>query len=244
MPFAALRKLFSPAPAAAGATQVPRAFRVRLEPLHAASLELLDGAGGRCPAQVANVSSTGLGILASSGLEWIQAGATVGARLSLGSESFDVQLQAVHKRPQSMGFRFLEPSLSAMRSAVPRYFSAELAAGRTHAVPPSVLKAHPDGEPTLIMGDNGCELFLVMRQERLARFTLSFFGNYAEGAAGSETRYGVVVEDERVGPVYRGTDLVHWGKADAEVQANMRRFVLGVAQLTHPQREALLAALS
>jgi hypothetical protein len=241
-----LKKLLSstPSPSAPAQPLPLRAIRIRLEPLHAAAIELRDPQGAGFPAQVANISSTGLAILAAPGIDWVQPGSALPARLTLAGQPFEVQLETVWRKAQTVGFRFQEPSLSAMRSAIPRYFAAELAAGRTHAVPPSVLKAQPDGDPALIMGDNGCELFLVMREGRLVRFTLTFFGNYVEGGDGGETRYGTVAENERAGPRYRGTDLIQWGKADPEVVQNMRRFVLGVSQLTDAQREALLAALS
>jgi hypothetical protein len=157
------------------------------------------------------------------------------------------EAKLVHVSGEIAGCAFVSRQLEFVR-AFQDYFELELSALRLNRMNPEHLKKEPDGEPRFFHG-NDCELFFVETPQsgggwKLARFHLSFLGNYFEGELGKSVRYGYVIEPEdKDKPSHAASDLIRFTNAPPEMMAAAARFVENVRELTADQRAALLKML-
>ncbi|MDH5297479.1 MAG: hypothetical protein OEV91_00485 [Desulfobulbaceae bacterium] len=178
--------------------RVTRAPRVHILPLHNIHF-VMAGSGSGDPASLANLSFSGVGLLADGHRRWPPPGAMIFGDFLFGGDRHPVSMLVVRSAGKIVGCQFDSSSKERLRPLVLRYFDLELSALRLYPVDPQYLKEEEDGQPHWLRGHDNCELFLVEREGRLVRFNLTFFGNHIEGGAELPLRFGQVVDTEEGG---------------------------------------------
>lgn len=217
-----------------------RAPRVRLLPLH----EIFFWRTEPLPetrVEIANISTTGVGLLRETGIEWPKSGDFAHGEIDLRGQRYPVKIKIAHSSAMILGCSF-EDNQAAIRDMVHRYFEYEIAALTLYKANPEVLQAVPDGVPHWLHARNNCELYFVTRSDQTVRFNISFFGNYVEGGREMPTRFGQVVEGENTEkPSHKGSSLVRWDSRLAkDLVVPIIRFVENVEHLTFEQRKEIV----
>ena len=196
-----------------------RAPRLRIHPLKNVEFRL-EGPTAPGPVGVANLSSSGIGLLRDSakGFTWPAAGQKIkGSLLALG-QSVAVTIEIVHNRLPVVGGRFSD-NLPAIAAFVSKCFQAELRALRLAGVNPAVLKKPPKGTAHWYQDGSGNELYFVDVDGAIDYFRIVFMGNVIEKFATGELRAGKVEGEDRDGVEYKGSELV---KEIAGIPADLR----------------------
>jgi hypothetical protein len=226
-----------PAPQTASLRWSERAPRVPLLPLHRVEFRARDGMAASA-LRLANISTSGMGLLRDSGDGWPDVGAVISGDLAFEETIHAVSARIVHRSERVVGTAFVAPT-PALRALVNRYFQVELEAVSMVETPPDMLQAEADGTPRWLHGANNCELFFVTRVDEIARFQITIFGTFIEWLGGDNPpRVGEVVEDESATKVrYKGSALVGRlrGSRD-ELLKIAERFVLGILHLSEAQK--------
>lgn len=218
-------------------SKIERASRVRLMPLHDVYFRPVGETGE--PVVVANLSSSGLGLVRESGRFWPQPHVVVQGTLVLPQGQFQLQIKVVRNTPTIVGCAFVSGT-PELFDAIQKYFQTELHALQLTQVRPEILKPEPDGTPRLFRSSRNCELFLVERDGALVRFQLSFLGHYFEGMPGQPLRYGFIHGDDKEKPKYKGSSIVRVsGNIPSEVIETAKKFILNVPDLSKQQRGAI-----
>ncbi|MCM2277886.1 MAG: PilZ domain-containing protein [Oligoflexia bacterium] len=180
----------------------PRPPRVRLGELHSVSFKAREPAGVAEGGElrIANLSAEGIGFVKDL-RAWPEPGATISGTLRIGEFFQEVKAEVRHQGGNLVGCRFVETG-PGFRERILQSFLTELAALRMVRVNPDVLQRPEDGFPSLYVGENGCELYVIESAEgsgELVRFTLSFFGNQIEGTGEGEL-WGGELRSGRISP--------------------------------------------
>lgn len=217
-----------------------RSARISLLPLHHISLRLLEPASEQTHF-LSNVSTSGLGIVRKTMNIALKANQTVRAELRFGSTGLPITMKVIHVSDAVVGCEF-QGDLTEVQKRVNEYFDLEFGALNLLQVNPEMLQEDPDGQPHLLHGDNGCELYLISQGSKIIRFNLTFFGNHIEGGNGKPTRFGQVIEDGPLEKVrYKGSNLIRWNsEKKSNLIASATRFINGIKFLTSEQKEGLI----
>lgn len=221
--------------------KVERASRVRLMPLHDVYFRPLGETGE--PVVVANLSSTGMGLVRETGRFWPQPEAMVQGELVLPRKTFKVQIKVVRNTPSIVGCAFLSTP-TELFDAIQEYFKVELNALQLSEVKQEILKEETDGTPKLYRSAKNCELFIVEAEGQIVRFQLSFLGHFFEGARGQPLKYGFIHGDDKEKPKYKGSSLVRFtSNVPTDVLEAATKFILNVEGLSKNYRETIERAL-
>ncbi|MCM2324156.1 MAG: PilZ domain-containing protein [Oligoflexia bacterium] len=240
------------APMAAKAPQAPKAPtalparppRIRMLPLHAVSFRVTDPAA-LGEVSVANISAEGIGLVPKPG-SWPAPGGILAGELRIGEGLSEVKAEVRHANERLVGCRFVQIP-EGFRDRVLQAFFTELSALRMVRVNPEVLQRVDDGVPSLFVGDNGCELYLVEGPDGvLVRFTISFFGNVLEGGADGKLQGGQLQDEDSDGePRYKGSAMhVATGPVSEDLLLTARKLLSNVEGLSPATREKLNALLT
>jgi hypothetical protein len=216
--------------------------RVTLDPLHAVSFELMEGAA---KIDLGNLSISGMGLFASSLPSEVKNNDLLEGILHCGSERVKATARVVHLGQVLIGCQFVGHDAEVNR-LVQSYFSLELNALSMISVRSELLQEDPDGTPHWIHGKNNCELFFVSKDERVIRFNLTFFGNYVEGGEEMRPKYGQIMEeDDGLGkPRHKSSALIRWDPAlAAQLEPYALRFLGSVPYLEESHRKAISRVL-
>lgn len=221
--------------------RVERASRVRLMPLHDVYFRPMGETGE--PVVVANLSSTGMGLVREVGRFWPQPQAVVQGEVIMPNGAYQVQAKVVRSTPTIVGCAFLNTP-TALFDAIQEYFKVELSALQLAEVNPEILKEETDGTPKLYRSSKNCELFFVESEGRIVRFQLSFLGHFFEGARGQPLKYGFIHGDDKEKPKYKGSSLVRFtSNVPNDVLDAATKFILNVQGLPKNHRETIERAL-
>jgi len=213
-------------------TTQARAPRLRLEPIRHVTVDLLDqDRAGQI--HIGNLSTSGIGLLRPPDLVLPEPGTRLAARLAIRDSLTEVGLELVHVTRSIAGCRFLE-KLGAIRGLIARHFQSEIAAMDLAEVRASLIRPQPDGEARWFRSGTGCELYLVHSQGRIARFSLTLFGNLIEMSTGGVVTYGRIMEEENDSGdgLKRLADLVRFEPfIPEEIRQSARRFLWNIPGL-------------
>jgi hypothetical protein len=237
-----------PPSSAMGNGKVDRAPRINLASLKGISVRLVDPPTSQ-EIRLANLSTTGMGLLRSSQVEWPPSGTVLKGALNLSGERHVFEARLVHLSSEVAGCVFLIRQWEFIE-AFQRYFELELSALKLNQVNPLLLKKEEDGDARYFQG-NGNEIFFVENSDaqgfqQVVRFHLIFMGNYFEGQKGKSVRFGSVVEEElKDKPTYPGSEMLSFTREvpDQMIEA-ARRFVDNIRELTPGQKSAILEMLA
>lgn len=171
-----------------------RASRVPLSPLHDIRIsahlpELAE------PLTVANISTTGIGIIKAGDGHWPKVGETFKATVGIGPDEYTVALKTVHNTGKVLGAAFIAASPD-LKQSIEHYFAAELTGLSFIEVNQNSLKAEEDGTPHWYRGRGNGSLYFVEDGGTVRRFTMTFFGSHIEGERGKGSRFGHIVDDD------------------------------------------------
>lgn len=213
----------------------PRAARIPIEPLSGVSFSGFD---------VVNLSEDGVGLSNTLLIAPPEVGEVLSGSLTLPSARFPVELKVAFVSRSAIGCAFVG-EFSGLKSEIQRHFKIQLSALQLIEVNPEILKEEKDGKARLFRGQNNCELFFVEDAGKIARFQLSFFGNYVEGGAGLRTRFGFLsagIETDK--PKYKGSSLVRLvPELSPEVLKSASTFLDHIPELSAAQRAEIRKAI-
>lgn len=156
------------------ANEIKRPPRLALSRLHAVSFDMnypqeQPGLG------VANISRTGIGILASH-TQWPPTGQSVQGILNILHYKLPTTLRLVHTSSLIAGCHFAVIG-QEYSEILTHYFDAELDAVQLIKIKPEYIKADPDGTAVWFKGLDNSELYFVHQDGRLLHFAVTFLGN-------------------------------------------------------------------
>jgi len=185
---------------------VKRESRVDVLPLHNVSFNLKDPPHST-PLPIANLSFGGVGILANGvrGIEGVHQ--KIKGSLNVAQKDIGLELRIAFHRGTSIGCEFINPS-PELRKTIQSYFDLELSALEMRQINDQELAKNLGESPHWYLGENNCELYLVEKNEKLASFRLSFFGNSIEYQAGLPLKYGFAVIDPEKESAWKAGDEV------------------------------------
>ena len=185
--------------------------RVQILPLHNVKF-LLGDESARKVFDIANISFGGIGILRSDSKILPKKGELMKASLHIYNQILDAPVIIAHTGHLTIGCTFVKPSDELLFS-IEKYLEVELTALHMQPTHPGLLRDEPDGRPFWYFGKNNCELFYVVKDDKLVRFHITYFSNYLEGAPRKELRFGKVVGDEvKEQMKLKGSNIIEWEK--------------------------------
>jgi len=192
---------------------------------------------------LANLSISGLGCILHDA-SWPPPGSTVEGFLKIEEIAHPTTLRVIHLNHGIAGASFQNPSIQLIR-AISDYLDIELAAVNLKAVPSTNLKEEPDGEPFWFYGTNNCELFFVLKDDKIVRFYLTLFGNYVEGTLDQPLKYGKVQENTQDRIAHKESATILWQPTwDQRLTDLTDRMLLNITKLQPEHREALRRAIA
>ncbi len=202
---------------------------------------------------IVNLSRTGIGLLSKTFPRLPTPGETLQGDLivDMGPErlSTPLCLKIVHHQGETLGCQPCtgceccrddspeSKSISELKSIAFRSFRAEIEAMEMKPIPRAKLRKFQDGEPHWFFGSGDCELFYIVKEERLVRFQLSFVGDYFEGEMrDSNLRYAKKTEE---------SGILNWQTSIPEEKIlEARRFLAHIPGLAEPHRLLLQSAFN
>jgi hypothetical protein len=194
---------------------------------------------------VANISSSGVGLIREHGDIWPPAGTELPGTFTLGFGQFPATLHIVHVSGGTVGCKFTSDQ-TALLEMVNKLFRPEAAGSELSEVRRDILKEDEDGVPRLFRAANGCELFFVEnKNEQVLRFQLSFFGHYLEGGDRQTPRAGFLDFDPTKGdPAYKGSTLVRLSdELPRDLVNNAVRFIGAIPGLSDEVKSQICLAI-
>ncbi len=214
-----------------------RAPRVTLAPLHHLYFDLCSPIS--CSKlTIANISTTGIGFFKGKVENWPTSNGTLlSGTLHFQEQAADIQLKIVHINSEVVGCCFT--SLPAnFENTLSRYFQIELSAMQLDKIAKQYLKEESDGESHWFRGPNNCELFMVVAENSVLRFTISFFGNLLEYRAKKTVRYSRMNQEEENRAKMKGSELIsHETTVPREIGESSIKFIMNIKELAAKHRD-------
>ncbi len=216
-----------------------RAPRVAVEPLHRIWF-IRTAPAPLGIVRVANVSTTGIGLVRAPGIACAAEGDTITGMIAVVRASYPMTLRVVRVSGDVVGCAFAAVSPRFV-AALEDHLRVELGAlgdgdvrpGRRRLPSPTVREFH---------GPGSSELYLVEHDARVALFCLVFHGYYLEGGEDRPVRFGVLSADgslhDAIDPMIGALDMI-----EAEQLAMVIRCISAIPGLAPSARDAILQHL-
>lgn len=224
-----------------------RAPRVALTPLHRIVFMPMEDKLPHGGAKVANISTTGMAILRGVtgkmetgdhlDLNWVLDGTCKGI-VVIDKEVFDVVLHVRHLSPIIAGCEFQETENMVLKRAIEAYLRVEILALTLRKVNEAYIKPDPRGKSYWFTDGRQNELFVVVDNEGVLSYHMSFLGHYVEGGRDQSPRVGGL-NDQGVTPFgQKGATLIEVSRKPSGNILNLAlTFVRNVNQLPQKIRE-------
>lgn len=226
-----------------------RAARVSIQPLHDIWIEIeIDGKQQEF--SIANISTSGIGILSNDQLKHQDKGKVLKARLKIFQNEFLVALKVAHHTSNILGCSYMATT-AELKKSIEEYFKSEIAGLHFAAVNPEVLKADERGTPHWYRGKGGMELYFTENKDSIPFFSLTFLGIHLEGGTNKTTRFGFLVGHDAAlnendeGAKYKGSTLTQMSSTGfpPEFIDSALRLLEQVPNLPINQKEQLITMI-
>ena len=218
--------------------QLKRPPRVNILQLHGIYFDLVEPIKGGA-LKITNISSTGIGFTRDSLEQWPAAGSIIKGHLYILDQEIAAALKIVHISPEIAGCS-IHGSTRPISAILARYFDVELAAINLSQVAPKYLKKPAKGTANWFRGADNCELYMVVDQDSIISFNITFFGNYIEWD-GKEISFGMIYGNPLSdGPTFKSSELINPLRSiPEEISLGAIKFINNIKELKQKQRECL-----
>lgn len=221
-----------------------RAPRVQISWLHHLCFRP-EGSFGSQPVRVANLSTSGIGLICLSPSDQPAAGSVIRGALDFSGDRIPVIMEVVHGKNSIVGCKF-EGDEGRLVDTIKRYLEVELLALSVIYYSPAEIGQVPQGTPYWFHGGDRCGLFFLVDGMTITRFHLYFYANYFLGGEDGPTRYGKIAPPSAPGVGHRFVEpsMVDW---EVQVPQNMIdvaiKFLTNIKQLTPEHRTIIIEKL-
>lgn len=251
----------SPSPSSIlNSAQARRAPRVSLTPLH--RIVFIEKARG-VKAHLTNISTTGFAVLrsdiesstgsssgSSSGLsqeseaKWTL-GETHSGAIAIEKNEFEVELRVRHLSSVLAGCEFTGTENITLKRAIEVYLRIEILALTLRKVNDAYIKPDPRGKSHWYTDGRQNEVFIVVDEEGVVSFNMSFLGNYVEGNRGQAPRVGSLSDEGITEKGQKGSTLIEVSRRPTGNTLNLAlTFIRNIDQLPYDVREEIAGNLS
>lgn len=174
-------------------SEVPRAPRVNIRPLHNSSFELFTKEKP-INLKIKNLSITGAGIEKNSEASWQALGNKITGLLKLSNKAYRIIAEVRHISLGTVGCKFIS-SDSEVEGAILEHLIYEITALGLRPIKNDLLLPQPDGDARWYVDAYNNELYFVSNGPALVRYHMTFLGNYIQWQKESGLKSGYVLEE-------------------------------------------------